>query len=81
MMTLMMANPPREAGLQFVRLAALAAGDELAIPRKEVDNEQEPALHFPSQGTDMDEETAQSFRQLVNVAHRYVEVVCYCMVA
>ena len=74
-------EPPREAGLQFVRLAASAAGDELAILRREVDTEQKPDLHFPSQVWDMDEKTLHSFWQLVAAASCYLEVVCYCMVA
>ena len=74
-------EPPREAGLQFVRLAASAAGDELAILRGEVDTEQKPDLHFPSQLWDIDEETLHSLWRLVDTAKCYLLVVCYCMVA
>ena len=74
-------EPPGEAALQFVRLAASAAGDELAILRGEVDTEQKPDLHFPSQLWDMDEETLHSFWRLVDTATCCLEVVCYCMVA
>ena len=74
-------EPPREAALQFVRLAASAAGDELAILRGEVDTEQKPDLHFPSQLWDIDEETLHSLWRMVRTATCYLEVVCYCMVA
>jgi len=68
-------EPPCEEGLQFIKLAALAAGHELAVPTKEIVNEQQPGSHFQSQDAQMDPETAQSFRQLIVVARHHLEVV------